>query len=602
MTVAEQTDDRRVARQAQRQEARAEGAQQSRDLVIERDRALGAVKSDTFWNDILAALPQQIDGEWFRSVATSAIMTDPKLLHADRRTLATELMYCARMGLMPGGFGEVALFVDGNNQVQHRVEYQGILKLCHNSGMVASADAVAVYEGEHCELSPTEKPIHKFTLRGKGAWIGSYAYVERQNGRWQVEYMDKEAIMAHAKRYSDALQRGRQTPWNDPEAVAEMGNKTVLRRLLKYVPKSPQVAAVLAHENELDRTAMRVVNPVPSSERMPAPVEPQPHSSGWGRQYADGGNGNGAAAQDEQLRQQEPAEREQPRGGGEVRQQRQPEPAPEQTQPAAADDGGEARQQRRGRRSDEQITRDLITDIERAASAKELDEVMRGLKGKVATNPTYRNRIENAEQARRAQGFGNPASGSSAAPVTTAFGAPMRSWQDVASLVDAKLKEAEATGVYGTDGMDDPTYAELASLLDAAMGHVTDDVIDPLNRRLERFSDAGGPPPAEADTASAGQTEEPQEERYLLRDAVESYGEQIAKDYLDGLIAIAGKIPADTPGRAQKIGAIRGRNEMALSLLIERHRDDEAMLELAERAKDALEFPIGARLMFHPPD
>ena len=133
---------------------------------------------------------------------------------------------------------------------------------------------------------------------------------------------------------------------------------------------------------------------------------------------------------------------------------------------------------------------------------------------------------------------------------------------------------------------------ESQRLLDEATPHLPD-VVDRLNRRLDRFSDAGGPPPIETGSASAGQTGEPEPELYELRDAVDTYGKKPPRDYLEGLIAIAQKIPDDTLGRSQKIGAIRGRNVMPLSLLIERHRADEAMMQLAQRAKDALEFPAG---------
>ena len=270
--------------------------------------------------------------------------------------------------------------------------------------------------------------------------------------------MDKEAIMAHAKRYSEALRQGRQTPWNDPEAVAEMGNKTVLRRLLKYVPESPQVAAVLAHENDLDRAAMRVVNAgAIDAVRRPA----LGRSRSRGRAAGAASMPTAATATAQRRRTNSRGSRSRPSASNPAAAARhgstQPEPEPEQTQQVADDDGGEPQQQRRGRRTDEQIANDLVADIERAPSAKELDEVMRGLKGRVATNPTYRKRIEDAEKARRAQGFGNP----EAEPVITAFGAPMQSWQAVAALVDAKLKESEATGIYGAEGMDDETYTRV---------------------------------------------------------------------------------------------------------------------------------------------
>jgi recombination protein RecT len=284
--VAEQQDTaRREARQQQRQAAQEVGAAEARSMSDQIDRALGAIREDAFWTEILEALPRQMNRESFRAVVTSALLAEPKLLQANRRSLVIELMYCARMGLMPGGFGEVALFVDGKNMVQHRTEYGGLLKMAYNTGMVAAADAVPVYEGEVCKLSPIEKPVHEYSLKERGDWLGCYAYVKNLNGEYQTEWMTAKEIMAHAERYSEALRQKRQTPWTDPLGKIEMGCKTVLRRQLKYVRKSPEVAEALAHEDELDRAMYAKDVTGAPRQAIEGPLTSKTSGNGWSRQF-----------------------------------------------------------------------------------------------------------------------------------------------------------------------------------------------------------------------------------------------------------------------------------------------------------------------------
>ena len=262
--MADQQTDRRAVRAQQRDAARTQGAHEVTEQQLQVDRALGAIRSDQFWTDILAALPRTLDLSWFRQVATTAIMSDPRLLGAERKSLAISLMFAARMGLMPGaGFGEIALFADGTGRVQHRVMYGGVLKLVRNSRLVKVVDAQPVYQNDPCELLVGERPKHRIPLTDRGPLIGAYAYAVLESGEAMIEYSDWPSIWKHAQRYSDALKRGHDTPWKDPEAQPEMAAKTVLLRLTKTFPKSPEVSMALAHEYEAERgERARDVTPV----------------------------------------------------------------------------------------------------------------------------------------------------------------------------------------------------------------------------------------------------------------------------------------------------------------------------------------------------
>ena len=265
-----------------RRELRAQGDAEARAIAVERERSLGVLQSDAFWATIMEALPGQLrENEMFRQAAMAAILAEPKLIKADKRSLTLALLYAAKLGLIPGpGFGEIALFVDKSNQVQHRTMYGGMLKLVRQSGMVADIDAQAVYENDDCHIRVGKMPRHEIALGPRGKLLGCYAYARLHGSdHVMVEYMDWDSIWAHALKYSDALAGDRQTPWRDKEAKGEMGCKTVLHRLMKMQPKSVAVAQVLAEDDVEHR--MRDVSPQEGEPRATIPfasqVRPQSH-------------------------------------------------------------------------------------------------------------------------------------------------------------------------------------------------------------------------------------------------------------------------------------------------------------------------------------
>jgi recombination protein RecT len=448
-----QDDDRRQARREQRQAARNEGASEARALELERDRALGAIKSDAFWNDILEALPRTINNEWFRSVAMAAIMTDPKLLQADRRSLANALVFSARMGLIPGpGYNEIALFVDGRGMVQHRTMYQGILKLIRNSGLVSDIDAQTLYENDHCALRIGEFPNHEIPLdRERGKPRGCYAYALPKGAtKWMIEYMSWSSIMAHAKRYSEALRQNRDTPWKDPEAQGEMGNKTVLLRLAKMLPKSPEVMEALAHEEELERAERaRDVTGAATPALMP-PERTTAH--GWTRQF-----GNGAETQREEPSRSaagapgeaKPREEAQPR----------PEARPTSSEPSAAQETGKRK------RSGRAITDDIIAALGRAQDDDERSGILAEASRYTSLTPEMREEIRRAATKEPPDDWGQG-------------GAPGGQHEQVSadSVSGAKGGEGQPDAGYGNGGEGNPdpgpyyplkdpaTYADLGRL------------------------------------------------------------------------------------------------------------------------------------------
>ena len=66
--------------------------------------------------------------------------------------------------------------------------------------------------------------------------VGYMAKFELLNGFTKVAYWDVERVKAHATKFSQAYRSGYTSPWkSDFDAMAQ---KTVLKSILKYAPKS----------------------------------------------------------------------------------------------------------------------------------------------------------------------------------------------------------------------------------------------------------------------------------------------------------------------------------------------------------------------------
>jgi phage RecT family recombinase len=190
----------------------------------------------------------------FRNAFVTAVQRDWKLLKADRQSLWLALQKCAGDGLLPDG-REAALSIfnddedednpktaakDGKvKKVVYMPMIQGLIKLVRNTGEVASIDIPLVFRGEAVELWWEDGKKH-FKLRrvfdekfddSPQAIIGAVAIVTYKDGSWEMEAMSRariERVRAIAK-----AKKGPWLAWYD-----EMARKTVLRNLLKRLPKS----------------------------------------------------------------------------------------------------------------------------------------------------------------------------------------------------------------------------------------------------------------------------------------------------------------------------------------------------------------------------
>jgi recombination protein RecT len=132
------------------------------------------------------------------------------------------------------------------NSVQVIIGYKGLIDLARRSGQIVSIAAHEVCANDKFELvyGLDEKLIHTPSLGERGELIGFYAVAKLKDGGHSFEFMSLrqvQEIMAATQ------SKGKYGPWKDN--FTEMGRKTVIRRLAKYLPLSIEFQTAVALDN-----------------------------------------------------------------------------------------------------------------------------------------------------------------------------------------------------------------------------------------------------------------------------------------------------------------------------------------------------------------
>lgn len=227
-----------------------------------------------------ALLPRHFDSERMLKLALGALRTTPKLANASLSSLLGSVVTCAQLGLEPNTpLGHAYLlpfdkrekqgdqWVTTETQVQVIIGYKGMLDLARRSGQIVSIAAHEVCEKDEFVFAYglNEELVHRPAMKDRGSVIGFYAVAKLTGGGYSFEFMsvdevnhirDKAAEKNRAKkdRNGNLIISG---PWADN--YVEMGRKTVLRRLFKYLPISIES---LAFASAIDGNAVGSAAPL----------------------------------------------------------------------------------------------------------------------------------------------------------------------------------------------------------------------------------------------------------------------------------------------------------------------------------------------------
>lgn len=188
--------------------------------------------------EIEKALPNHLSVDRMTRIAMTAVSSNPKLLECDHKSFIGAVMQSAQLGVEPNTALGEAYLVPYAGKVNFQLSYLGLINLATRSGQYKAIYAHEVYAedefryqyGLHKDL------IHRPVDNPQGKAIGYYAVYHLLNGGYDFVYWTTERVQKHASKYSFAVQKGFQSPWNDE--FDAMAKKTVLKDLLKYAPKS----------------------------------------------------------------------------------------------------------------------------------------------------------------------------------------------------------------------------------------------------------------------------------------------------------------------------------------------------------------------------
>lgn len=206
-------------------------------------------------NELQTALPKHITADRLIRVALTAINTTPALLNCTVPSLIGCIIQAAQLGLMPdGAVGEGYLIPFKNNrkggilECQFMVGYRGLITLAYRSGQIISLQGRAVYENDKFEykFGLEEDLFHVPAEGSRGKLTYVYAVIRMKNGGVIFDVMSKDDV--------DGIRRMSKSP-NSPawaEHYDEMAIKSVIRKISKRTPLSPELITAVQLEEKVD--------------------------------------------------------------------------------------------------------------------------------------------------------------------------------------------------------------------------------------------------------------------------------------------------------------------------------------------------------------
>lgn len=210
---------------------------------------------------IQALLPRGMLAKKLLQIVLNSCTKNPKLLECKPLSILGAVMQSAELGLTPDGLaGEAHIIPFKNNkkggiyEAQFIPGYKGLIKLAMNSGQVKRFQARVVYDKDifdyelgineylkHKPTGETEKPIH------------FYAILEFLNGGVIFDVLPTkkiESIRDASPNYKYARDKTK-TIW--AQYFPDMGMKTMIRRLAKYAPLSPEFQRAVALDEQFEQ-------------------------------------------------------------------------------------------------------------------------------------------------------------------------------------------------------------------------------------------------------------------------------------------------------------------------------------------------------------
>jgi len=141
-----------------------------------------------------------------------------------------------------------AYIVPYGDKPEFQIGYKGYIQLAMRSGQYKHLNAGKVYEGEEIEHNKLKGNYYISGEAKSDKVKGYFAHMELVNGFTKTEYMTKEEVQAHAKRYSKSYDN-KKSAWQTD--FDKMAIKTVTRQLLStWGIMSTEMISAFTKENK----------------------------------------------------------------------------------------------------------------------------------------------------------------------------------------------------------------------------------------------------------------------------------------------------------------------------------------------------------------
>ena len=212
---------------------------------------------DYIKKQLAMALPKHLTADRLLRVAMTTIRHNRKLLDCTLESLLASVMGCAQLGLEPEpALGQAYLVPYWNNkknclEAQLIPGYRGYITLARRSGEVKNVSSQVVYTNDHFKLQYglNETLDHIPADGDRGEPKGAYVVFRYKDGSHSFDYMTVADIDKIKARTKSVNKKGEIVgPWVTDED--EMRKKTVIRRHIKLVPLSVELATAAAAEEK----------------------------------------------------------------------------------------------------------------------------------------------------------------------------------------------------------------------------------------------------------------------------------------------------------------------------------------------------------------
>ena len=224
------------------------GAMQAEIVKQEMAPIVRMIESDIVKSRIASVVPEHVKPDRLIRMALMSISKTPELRKCTIDSLILSICDAAALGLDCGGALGQAYLVPYKTTAVLIVGYRGLVSLARRSGQVSTVYAHVVRHGDDFRYELGLTPILEHRPRADiGATVThAYAVCRFKDQAYQLDVMTRAEVDRIRKR----SQAGDDGPWVTD--FDEMAKKTVLRRLCKLLPLTPEAVDAIdkseAHE------------------------------------------------------------------------------------------------------------------------------------------------------------------------------------------------------------------------------------------------------------------------------------------------------------------------------------------------------------------